>query len=286
MTPASARLLAERGPDVDFERYMAGLRRRREGPGHKGLAGGPENLVALPRVSSTNTLARAIVAEYQNEAQTLHPLIVVALEQADGRGRHGRSWSSPAGKGVYATRVLQVDDAGLLQTLPLLAGVGLCRALGRHLPVPCRLKWPNDLLVEVGEERRKIGGILIEAAVRPEEPTLALIGFGVNVFHETADLPETATSVRLLGGDAGSLEDFTWDLVEGLEAELAHLGDAAYAVESYRALSIHRPGEPIACRVGESVTLGTFVGFGDSGRLLLESEGRVVPIASGEVIEE
>lgn len=278
-------MLAETGQDVDFERYMAGLRRRREGPGHAGLSGGPENLVVLPRLDSTNTLARAIVAEYQNEAQTLHPLIVVGLEQTDGRGRHGRSWSSPAGKGVYATRVVQVDDPGLLQTLPLLAGVGLCRALAACLPVPCRLKWPNDLLVEVKGERRKIGGILIEAAVRPGEETLALIGFGVNVFHDATELPATATSVRLLGGDAGTLEDFTWDLVEGLEAELAHLGDAAYAAESYRALSIHRPGEHVVCRVGESVTEGTFMGFDDSGRLLLESEGRVIPMASGEVIE-
>jgi BirA family transcriptional regulator, biotin operon repressor / biotin---[acetyl-CoA-carboxylase] ligase len=278
-------MAAETGP-VDFERYMAALRARREGPGHKGLKGGPENLVVLPRLDSTNTLARAIVAEYQDEAQTLQPLIVVALEQTGGRGRQGRSWSSPAGKGVYATRVLQVDDAGLLQSLPLLAGIGLCRALESHLPVPCRLKWPNDLLVEVGGERRKIGGILIEATVRPGETTLALIGFGVNLFHDAADLPETATSVRLLGGSAGSLEDFTWDLVEGLEAELAHLGDVAYAVESYRALSVHRAGEPVVCRVGESVTTGTFAGLDESGRLLLESEGRVVPIASGEVIEE
>jgi BirA family biotin operon repressor/biotin-[acetyl-CoA-carboxylase] ligase len=272
-------------PTVDFERYMAGLRRRRERPGRQGLALGPENLVVLPSVDSTNTLSRAIVAEYQDEAQALYPLVVVALEQTGGRGRQGRSWSSQAGMGVYATRVLQVDDAGLLQTLPLLAGVGLCRALAVHLPVPCRLKWPNDLLVEVGGERKKIGGILIEAAVRPGEATLALIGFGVNVFQQAADLPETATSVRLLGGNAGSLEDFTWDLVEGLETELTHLADAAYAVESYRALSIHRPGEPIVCRVGESVTTGTFVGFDALGRLLLESDGRIVPIASGEVIE-
>lgn len=273
---------------MDFERYMAGLRARRERPGplpRGGWAGGPENLVVLPSVDSTNTLSRAIVAEYQNEAQTLFPLVVVALEQTGGRGRQGRSWSSPAGLGVYATRVLQVDDAGLLQTLPLLAGVGLCRALGAHLPVPCRLKWPNDLLVEVGGKRRKIGGILIEAAVRPGEATLALIGFGVNVFHQAADLPETATSVRMLGGSAGSLEDFTWDLVEGLEAELVHLADAEYAIESYRALAIHQPGEPIVCRAGESVTHGTFAGFDALGRLLLESDGRIVPIASGEVIE-
>jgi BirA family biotin operon repressor/biotin-[acetyl-CoA-carboxylase] ligase len=187
--------------------------------------------------------------------------------------------------GAYATRVVRVEDPGLLQTLPLLVGVGLCRALAAHLPVPCRLKWPNDLMVEVGGERRKIGGILIEASIRPGEATLALVGFGVNVLHGMDDLPATATSVRRLGGEAGSLADFTWDLAEGLEAELVHLGDAAYVVESYRALSIHQPGEHIVSRVGETVTEGTFQGFDAFGRLLLESGGRVVPVASGEVIE-
>ena len=266
----------------DFERYVAGLQRRRE------RRGGPENLVILPTVGSTNAIARAIATEYQNEAQTLHPLVVLALEQTGGRGRQGRSWSSPAGKGVYATWVLRVEDPGLLQTLPLLAGVGLCRAIAPHLPVPCRLKWPNDLVVEVAGERRKIGGVLIQAAVRPGEGTLALIGFGVNFSQSTADLPEGAISVRLLqGGDsgAGGLADFTWDLVLGLEAVLAHAADGAWAVESYRALSIHQPGERIVCRIGEGEITGTFLGFDEFGRLLLDSGGRLVPVASGEVIE-
>ncbi len=266
----------------DFERYVARLRTRRE---RGGLENRVENLVALPSVASTNALARDIVAEYQSEAQILHPLLVAALEQTGGRGRQGRSWSSPAEMGVYATRVLRVEDPGLLQTLPLLVGVGLCRALSAHLSVPCRLKWPNDLVVEVGDDRRKIGGVLIEASIRPGEATLALVGFGVNVFHGVDDLPETATSVRLLGGEAGSLADFTWDLVEGLETELVHLADASYAVESYRALSIHQPGEWIVSRAGETVTEGTFQGFDAFGRLLLESGGRVVSVASGEVIE-
>jgi BirA family biotin operon repressor/biotin-[acetyl-CoA-carboxylase] ligase len=273
----------------DFERYVVSLQARRE-RSRPEISTAPEtlveNLVILPSVESTNTLARAVVTEYQNEAQMLHPLLVVALEQTGGRGRQGRSWSSPAGLGVYATRVVRVEDPGLLQTLPLLVGVGLCRALAAHLPVPCRLKWPNDLMVEVEGERRKIGGILIEASIRPGEPTLALVGFGINVLQGVDDLPATATSVRLLGGETGSLADFTWDLVEGLEAELVHLGDAAYAVESYRALSIHQPGEHIVSRAGETVTEGTFQGFDAFGRLLLESGGRVVPVASGEVSEE
>jgi BirA family biotin operon repressor/biotin-[acetyl-CoA-carboxylase] ligase len=262
-----------------YDRYVRELlaRRRRQG--------GPENLVVLAEVGSTNALARAIVTHYQNEDETLRPLILLAFEQTGGRGRQGRSWSSPAGKGVYATRVIQADDPALLQTLPLLVGTGLCRALSPHLPTPCRLKWPNDLLVEVAGERKKIGGILIEALVRPGESTVGLIGFGVNLFHAAEDLPETGTSLRLLGGDGSSLADLTWDLVEGVEAELTHLGDPAYAVESYRPLSIHQPGERIVCRSGDTVIEGTFAGFDETGRLLLDSEGRRVPVAAGEVIE-
>lgn len=271
---------------MDFDRYVEGLERRRNDRGHRG----PENLVVLPSVASTNALARSVIAEYQEEGQTLHPLLVLALEQTGGRGRQGRSWSSPHGKGVYATRVLQVADPAQLQTLPLLAGIGLCRALSQHLPPrsPCRLKWPNDLLVEVGGERKKIGGILIEASVRPGEESaaaVAIIGFGVNYRHEAADLPENATSLVLLGGGVVSLEDLTWDLVEGVETELTHLGDSAYAVKSYRELSVHQPGERIVFRAGDSVTEGTFQGFDETGRLLLQRDGETLALAAGEVIE-
>jgi BirA family transcriptional regulator, biotin operon repressor / biotin---[acetyl-CoA-carboxylase] ligase len=264
---------------VDFDRYFQELlERSRRG-------GGPENVVILSEVESTNALARAVATHYQDENETLRPLLILAYEQTGGRGRQGRSWSSPAGKGVYVTRVIAADDPALLQTLPLLVGIGLCRALSAHLPVPCRIKWPNDLVVEVEGERKKIGGILIEALVRPGEGTVGLIGFGVNLFHQAEDLPETGTSLRLLGGDDASLTDLTWDLVEGVEAELAHLGDPAYAVESYRLLSVHQPGERIVCRFGDTEIEGTFAGFDEAGRLLLDSEGRRIPVAAGEVIE-
>ena len=243
---------------MGYDRYFQELlERSRRG-------GGPENVVILSEVGSTNALARAVATHYQNEDERLRPLLLLAFEQTGGRGRQGRSWSSPAGKGAYVTRVIEAADPALLQTLPL--------------------------LVEVAGERRKIGGILIEALVRPSESSLGIIGFGVNLFHEAEDLPETGTSLRLLGALVGdqtgaSLADLTWDLVEAVEAELAHLGDPAYAVESYRPLSIHQPGERIVCRLGDSVIEGTFAGFDETGRLLLDSEGRRIPVAAGEVIE-
>lgn len=250
----------------DFGSYLGEIERLRPGRA-------PENLVILPVVDSTNRIARSIVQEYETEEQPLPPLLILALEQSGGRGRQGRAWTSPAGKGVYATRVLTVENAAVLQTLPLLVGIGLCRAL--DLPSPCRLKWPNDLFVQ----GKKIGGILIEAMVRAEGESRALIGFGVNVSQDPG-MPETSTSVHQSGG-TGSLEDVTWKLVEGLERELEHLGDLAYAAVAYRELSVHRPGDRIVCRVGEETVEGAFVEIDDQGRLVLDNGQR---LSSGEVI--
>lgn len=265
-----------------FTRYIDELERARPDGERR-----PENLVVVRSVSSTNQLARDIVADYEREAQDLHPLLILAVEQRGGRGRHGRAWSSPAGKGVYATRVLSTRDPELLQTLPMLVGLGLCDALTDHLPVPCRLKWPNDLVVETPEGRRKIGGILIEALIHPGEGAAAIIGFGVNHSHAPEDLPQTGTSVRLLGG-AGDLVDLvnlTWDLVLAVERELKHLNDFAYAVAAYRKLSVHQPGDAISCRIGAEVVEGMFLGFDDRGRLRLQQGSEEILLASGEVIE-
>ena len=125
--------------------------------------------------------------------------------------------------------------------------------------------------------------------MRPGEGGVALVGFGVNVGHEEADLPSGATSVGLETSTSPGLTEIaelTWSLVAAVEQELAHLGDTAYAVERYRERSIHREGEPIACRVADEVIEGTFAGFDEQGHLRLRrADGEEIRIAAGEVIE-
>lgn len=276
---------------MDFERYVAEIERGRTSAGVAG-AFGPGNLVVLARTVSTNLLARGVVTEFASEGLDLAPMLVLALEQSGGRGRLGRSWSSPRGSGVYATLAVPYPKPELLPALPLLVGVGLCRALAVHLPRGCRLKWPNDLLVptaggsgrvsghaDPGEHPgRKIGGILIEAIVHPGDGCVALIGFGVNHGQRQEELPEGATSLLLesgghLGGGMGvGLAELTWDLVAGLERELAHAGDLSYAVAAYRGLIVHRLGDQLVCRVGERQIAGTFAGIEDDGRLRLRRQ--------------
>jgi BirA family biotin operon repressor/biotin-[acetyl-CoA-carboxylase] ligase len=292
---------------VDFARYVLALEGSRPRPGD-GARRGPENLVVLASTVSTNGVARGMAGDYESEGLDLIPTLVLAFEQTGGRGRQGRSWASPRGRGVYATLAQPYEQPELLPALPLLVGVGLCRALAPHLPHGCRLKWPNDLLVPrsgaaaagsaasgAGGLGRKIGGILIEARVQPEDGCVALIGFGVNHGQRREELPDGATSLLLeTGGDARGgesagigLAELTWELVAGIEAELAHAGDLPYAAAAYRELSIHRPGDPLLWRAGEREIAGTFAGFDETGRLQLERAegGGIEVLSAGEVIE-
>jgi BirA family biotin operon repressor/biotin-[acetyl-CoA-carboxylase] ligase len=283
---------------LDFERYVTEIERGRARAWAAGtLESG--NLVVLARTVSTNLLARGVAVDYESEGLDLTPVLVLALEQSGGRGRQGRSWSSPRGRGVYATLARPYAKPDLLPALPLLVGVGLCRALAPHLPHGCRLKWPNDLLVPIASggpagaggpgvagtapatsatsvpRGRKIGGILIEALVHPDDGCVALIGFGVNHGQRTEELPPGATSLLLeTGGHLGSgggigLTELTWELVAGVERELVHVDDLPYAVAAYRELIIHRPGDWLVCRMGEREIAGAFAGIDDAGRLRL-----------------
>lgn len=243
----------------------------------------PENVVVFERVDSTNAAARRIADEYAGDESRPPQVLVVAAAQERGRGRRGRSWASSPG-GVYATLLLALRDAGDLSTLPLLVGAGLCRALQAHLATPCRLKWPNDLVVEGA----KIGGVLIDSQLRGEQGVTAIVGFGVNHGQRAEELPPGATSLRLQAGEAGELPPLgalVWDLVAGVGAELEHVGDAAHAVAAYAPLSVHRRGEPLRCRAGEEVVAGAFDGFDERGFLRLRVDGGERLVSAGEVIE-
>lgn len=265
---------------ADFERFVRELTRSRQG--RRDL--GPDNWVTLASLPSTNRLARRLIADYQNDGLDPVPTWFLAFEQTEGKGRGENRWASPPGAGVYASRILPVAALELLQTLPVLAGLGLCRALSPFLSSPCRLKWPNDLVVAAdGRSWRKIGGILIEVAVQPGEPIAAVVGFGVNQ-REHESLPEGATSAEEEGAGT-SLDDLAWELIAGVERELLHLGDAAYATRGLEELSIHRPGDRFACRVGGERVEGTFLGFDEHGLLRLDVDGGERVLSAAEVVE-
>ena len=265
----------------DFDQFAGELRAR-----SRRL---PDNLVLMDTVDSTNRFVKALAEWFFEEESTPQTALVVAFEQTAGRGRQGRSWVSTAGRGLYCTWLQPLPVAGVgpledqLGTLPLLAGVGVCRALADFTGGRAGLKWPNDVLVD----GRKIAGILIETVVGSEGETVAVIGFGVNYdFGAGGDLPTpVSTSLALETERVPSRAAVVERLATSLERELSHAGDPVYALDAYRPCSVHREGDEVSCQIGGETVRGRFAGFDDGGRFRLETAGGVRTIASGEVIE-
>jgi hypothetical protein len=95
--------------------------------------------------------------------------VVLAEEQTAGQGRHGHSWHSAAGDGIYCSLVLPQSP---LLTLAL--GLATHTAIFEATGLLCDLRWPNDLML--GD--KKVAGILVQAAGRN-----AIAGIGINVNH-------------------------------------------------------------------------------------------------------
>jgi BirA family biotin operon repressor/biotin-[acetyl-CoA-carboxylase] ligase len=239
-----------------------------------------DNLVLLETVDSTNLLARRLAAGCLEAGNPPPATLVVARQQTDGRGRRGRRWESPSGKGVYASWILPLPDRQQLLTLPLLVGIGLADGLSAILDEKCRLKWPNDLMV--GD--RKIGGILIESLAMGEQGVVAIVGFGVNHSQRRDELPVVAaTSIELETGAAPSLAELTGRLVDGVAAELQHLEDLEAAVDRYRRRSAHHQGDHIRCQTPAGLVEGTFAGFDERGFLRLQSESGDQLVVAGDL---
>lgn len=123
---------------------------------------------------------------------------VVADLQTGGRGRSGRTWTTPPGAALLMSTLLRpprpLGDCGLLS---LLAGLAVAQAIDPYIDSACEIKWPNDVLVK----GQKVAGILISA--RRGAPTdarlessVVMVGIGINVTTDASALPPGATSVQ------------------------------------------------------------------------------------------
>lgn len=195
---------------------------------------------------------------------------VVAEEQTAGQGRHGHTWHSEAGAGLYASMVLRPEP---LLTLAL--GLATAEAIRRSCGIACDLRWPNDVLI--GE--RKVAGILVQLV-----DSQAIAGIGINVNHDSfpAEIAGIATSLRIATGRAQSREDLLVALIEsvesfrrpGREEILAQFTRASSYAEGKR-VRIDQPGR---------VVTGTTAGLDSDGYLRVRrDDGAEVRIVAGGV---
>jgi BirA family biotin operon repressor/biotin-[acetyl-CoA-carboxylase] ligase len=239
-----------------------------------------ESLAIIPRVASTNLIARRIVNECIENELSLPQAMIIAREQFAGRGRNQRSWSSPPGKGIYATTLL-MRTTEELPLLPLAIANLVAGYLQDTFSLEARIKWPNDILVG----GRKIAGILMEARVS-ETRAFVVIGIGINAEPVQDDIRPNAVSIREVAGSKYvTVDSATVDFVHYIDRGVARPFIASDVLAKWRALTIHKDGDLINSVIGENTVEGRWAGIDDHGRALLtKSNGDTVAVSSGDLL--
>ena len=239
-----------------------------------------ENVACFGSIASSNDVAREIIDFYFQEEQALPATLLVAEEQPHARGRSGREWRAPKGRGLYFTYVRRVGAEEPLSVVPIAVARWIQGAIEEAAGLTPGLKWPNDLYVG----RRKLAGVLAEARTQAEESYLA-VGVGINVLGtaEELGLPH-ATTIEQETGRRLALAPLLETVIDRLDRGLGTPGWTREIVEWQR-LSVHRPGDRMLVRAGGKELAGEYRGLDPSGFLKLATPTGETIVSSGELEE-
>ena len=231
-------------------------------------------------VGSTNDVAKELADE-----GALHGEVVIAERQSAGRGRRGRSWSSPPRKNLYLSVVLRPDlPPARAPEVTLLAAVAVCQAVRRAGVASAAIKWPNDVLAS----GRQLAGVLTEMAAEVERVQWLVVGIGVNVNAAADDFPdelrELATSLLIERGDPVPRALFAAALLTALEEWLdRHAAEGFAPVRAaWREMS-DTLGRQVRVRVGTADLVGLAEDVDETGALLVRTASGLERVVAGDV---
>lgn len=204
--------------------------------------------------------------------------VIWARAQTAGRGRRGRTWSSPEGN-LYLSVVLR-DVGPATPQLGFVAALAVADAVDKMCGTArARLKWPNDVLLDGA----KLAGLLLEME-QTSHGVATVLGIGVNLRHFPPDAAYPATSLRAHCVEAS------------VDAMLAHVltafgsrrdqwvNEGFDRIRSEWALRGHRRGEGLKLKVLGREMTGEFVGLDADGSLLAQIAGKIERFSATEIM--
>jgi BirA family transcriptional regulator, biotin operon repressor / biotin---[acetyl-CoA-carboxylase] ligase len=210
----------------------------------------------------------------------VHGTVVVAESQTEGMGRHGHTWHSEHGGGIYASIILRLSlTPDALPILPMGLGLGVQRAVNDHCGINCDLRWPNDLLLN----EKKLAGTMVQSA----DPGTHIAGIGLNV-NQTSfpeELQSIATSLRIETGLDHAREELLDRLVCETLASAALLVDRGkrQILDEFEARSSYVRGKTVTVNGDNRRFTGITVGLDDNGFLMVETPEGIETVLSGGV---
>lgn len=237
------------------------------------------NLRFIDEIDSTNNEIRRM-AENGAPDGTL----AIAEIQTAGKGRRGRAWTSPRGSGIWMSFLLRPDFAPeYASMLTLVAAMAVEKGIREQTGLDCQIKWPNDIVLN----GRKICGILTEMSTEEDSIRYVVVGIGINV--NTKDFPEeiskTATSLAIETGHIVRRAPLVASILkawEGFYETYKKTLDLSLLKEEYNSHLVNI-GREVKVLAHKGDYLGISHGITDTGELIVETNGEMREVMSGEV---
>lgn len=240
-------------------------------------------IYTFDQIDSTNEYAKYLAQKGAEEGT-----LVISDRQVKGKGRLGRTWESPAGKGLWFSIVLRPGmaphKAGLIS---LLVAVSVAQAIEELLGLRPALKWPNDVLLD----SQKFCGILVESEIGAnKELSFLVVGIGINVNQSADDFPDEirtkAISLKLVWhSEIDRIEVLKSSLYKVGQNYLRFLNGQHAFVRAEWLKRCPAVGGKIVVKQNGNEYAGIFESIDESGQLLLRCPGgSLLKIHSGEVM--
>jgi len=211
-------------------------------------------------------------------------LCILAANQTAGRGRHGRSWISQTGAGLYLSIVLRPKiETRFLPLITLMSAVAVYETLSEFDLSP-DIKWANDVHVN----GKKICGILAETC-ETNVGLAVIIGIGINL--KTSNFPpqltETATSIEAETGKTPDAEKLLQTVTRffAFFYNMLNSADGAEQISrQWSRRSSYDYGKQVSVAMENETIFGTTRGIEADGALRIETaEGEIKIVRAGDV---
>lgn len=209
--------------------------------------------------------------------------VVVAEAQHQGRGRVGRRWLSPKGKGIYASVILRPSlPISQVPHVTLLAAVAVARAVQAGVGLTPQIQWPNDILIG----GKKAAGILTELNAELNRVRYVILGIGLNVNTPRGQLPAQSTSLAEELGEPVDRVEFARTLLVQLDQTYRQFLEAGFPVllEEWRRHAVFL-GRRIRVALPGRTIDGQALDIDPGGALLVRTDaGMIESISAGDVL--
>lgn len=233
--------------------------------------------VFLPVIGSTNDEARRLA-----RAGAAEGTVVVADYQTRGRGRLDRQWEAPVGSSLLVSLIFRPQlSPWQVQRVTMVCGLAAVDAL-QQVGLHADLKWPNDIV----HGDAKLGGILTELGTSGDQVDWVVVGIGLNVNVDAAQLPTgllaPATSVSQVLGRCVPRLPLLRALLEFTERRYAGLctGHSPHDAWAARLVTL---GREVAVTDSDGTLEGLAVGVDENGGLQVRvADGSLRTVMAGD----